>query len=69
MQVKDLIKKLQECNPDDRIKIIQEEELECMPEWWDDDKGEYGGVSGTATEIYSEDVHSHQWYLLGINEE
>jgi hypothetical protein len=68
MQVKDLIKKLQECNPDDSIIIIQEEELECMSEWWDDEKGEYGGVSGAATEIYSEDLHSHQFYLLGISE-
>lgn len=69
MKVKDLIKKLQNCNPNDSIKIIQELELECMPEWWDDKKGEYGGVAGSATEIYSEDVHSHTFYLLAIGEE
>lgn len=66
MDVKDLIKKLQKCNPDNKLKIIQEEELECMPEWWDDSVGEYGGVAGEATELFSEDIHSHQMYLLAI---
>lgn len=69
MQVKDMIVILQEqCNPDDDIRIIGELELECMPEWWDDEKGDYGGVTGNATEIYSEDLHSHQFYLLAISE-
>lgn len=66
MKVKDLITKLQECNPDARLELIQGEELECMPEWWDDNIGEYGGVCGNATEVYSEDLHSHQFYLLAI---
>ncbi len=66
MIVEDLIKNLQNCNPTDKIVIIQEEELECMPEWWDDKKGKYGGVFGPATELFSEDLHSHQFYLLAI---
>lgn len=66
MRVKELIEKLQKCNPDAMLKIIQGEELECMPEWWDDKIGDYGSVSGLATEIYSEDLHSHQMYLLAI---
>ena len=44
--------------------IIQEEELECMPEYWDDDAR---GVIGKATELYSEDVHSHEIWLLAIS--
>lgn len=66
MTVKELIEKLSSCNPNARLKIIQEEELECMPEWWDDKIGACGSVSGSATEIYSEDLHSHQMYLLAI---
>ena len=66
MQVKDLIKNAQKCNPDSRVIIIQGEELEAMPEWWDDNIGEYGGVYGPATEIFSFDLHSHQMYLLAI---
>ena len=65
MTVKDLIKKLQEVNPDAELQIIQEEELECMPELWDDEKSE---VSGNAIELFSEDVHSHRMYLLAVNE-
>lgn len=61
MNVKEAIKKLEMCNPTSKLKIIQELELECMPEWWDS-----GKVKGEATEIYSEDVHSHQFYLLVI---
>ena len=68
VEVKDLIKKLQKCDSDDSIRIIQEEELECMSEWWDDEKGDYGEVSGLATEIYSEDLHSHTFYLLATKE-
>ncbi len=67
-KVKDLIKKLQRLNPDAKLKLIQEEELECMPEWWDDTKGKYGRLSGAATEIYSDDIHSHRWYLLAIED-
>ena len=66
MKVKDLIEKLQKCDPDDQLKIIQEEELECMPEWWDDNIGEYGGVTDKVTELFSEDLYSHQTYLLAI---
>ena len=63
MTVEEAIEKLKTCNPKAKLKIIQEEELECMPEWWDDDKYE---VIGNATEIYSEDLYSHQTYLLVI---
>lgn len=66
MQVKDLIKNAQKCNPNDRIEIIQGEELEAMPEWWDDSIGEYGGVTDLVTELFSFDLHSHQMYLLAI---
>ena len=66
MKVKDLIKKCEECDPEAELEIIQGEELECMPEWWDDKAGEYGGVCGNATELYSYDLHSHQIYLLAI---
>ena len=65
MTVKEAITKLQKQNSSDKLKIIQEEELECMPEWWDEEKRE---PSGEATEIFSEDLHSHQVYLLTISE-
>ncbi len=68
MKVKDLIEELKKCNPDAEIKIIQEEELECMPEWWDDSKGRYGDVRGPATKLYSEDLYSHETYLLAIED-
>ena len=54
---------LQGIKPNYEVKIIQEEELECMPEWWDDKDG----VSGKATKIYSEDLHSHEMYMLAIH--
>lgn len=63
MKVKDLINNLQKCNPNDKIRIIQGEELECMSEWWDDNNYTPGGK---ATELFSEDLHSHQMYLLAI---
>ena len=63
MTVKELVKNLQKCNPDSRIKIIQEEILECEEDWWDDEAGK---VSGTATELYTEDLYSHGFYLLAI---
>ena len=64
MNVRKLKKILQKLNPDDELKMIQEEELECMSEWWDDEKNE---VSGNATKIYSEDLYSHETYLLAID--
>lgn len=67
MKVKDAIKILQKCNPNANLKLIQEEELECIPEWWDDNAGEYGEVIGKATKIFSEDLYSHQTYLLVIS--
>ena len=63
MKVKEIIKILQKCSPEAELRIIQEEELECTPEWWDDKNNK---VSGVAKEIYSEDLHSHQMYLLAI---
>lgn len=63
MTVKELIEKLQALNPNDKLMLIQEEELECVPEMWDDEKGE---VSGVAVKLYSEDLHSHEMYLLAI---
>ena len=68
MQVKDLIKELQKCDPEDRIKLIQGEQLECEPDWWDKEKGDYGEVSGLATELYHEDLFSHDTYLLVIKD-
>lgn len=67
MKVSELMTKLSNCNQDAKLRIIQEEELECMPEWWSDEIGECGGVTGKATEVYSEDLHSHQMYLLAID--
>ncbi len=64
MKVKELIEKLQRCNLDAKLKIIQEEELECIPEWWDEEENK---VSGKATEMYSEDLYSHETYLLVID--
>ncbi len=63
MDAKALLTKLQKCNPAAKLRIIAEEELECCPEWWNDEKGE---VSGLATKLLSEDVHSHEIYLLAI---
>ena len=63
MTVKELMENLSECSPDAKLRIIQEEELECMPELWDDIKQE---VSGDATELYCEDLHSHGMYLLAV---
>ncbi len=62
MTVEEAIKKLQTCNPKAKLKLIQEEELECT-EWWDDEKYK---VVGNATEIFSEDLYSHETYLLVI---
>ncbi|KKN22347.1 hypothetical protein LCGC14_0916130 [marine sediment metagenome] len=63
MTVKEAIEKLQKVNPNAKLVLIQEEELECMPKWWDSRKNK---VYGRAKEIYSEDLHSHQMYLLAI---
>lgn len=65
MTVKELIEKLSGCNPTAKLRIIAEEELECMPELWDDEEQK---VSGKATELYSEDLHSHETYLLAIDD-
>ena len=64
MTVEELMVKLASCNGKSKLTIIQEEELECMPEWWDDEKRK---VAGNATELYSEDLHSHEMYLLAID--
>ena len=63
MTVKELELRLSNCQKDAKLKIIQEEELECMPEIWDDEKKE---VCGKAKELFSEDCHSQQMYLLAI---
>ena len=64
MTVKELITKLSSCNGEAKLMIIQEEELECMSEWWDEEAGK---VTGRAIELYSEDLHSHEMYLLAID--
>lgn len=64
MTVQELIEKLKTLNPDAELTIIQEEQLECEPELWDEEKCEVGG---RATEIYSEDLYSHETYLLAID--
>jgi hypothetical protein len=69
MNAKDLIETLQKCNPDADIELIQEESLECIPEWWDDEIGDYGGVTDKVTELYSWDLYSHEFYLLAIKPE
>ncbi len=65
MKVKELIAKLQNCKEDAEIQIIQEEELECMPELWNNEDHKVGGTSG-AIELYSEDLHSHEMFLLAV---
>ena len=62
--VKDLMENLSKCNPDAKLQIIQEEELECMPELWDDEEQRVGGI---ANELYCEDLHSHGMYLLAVD--
>lgn len=69
MKVKDLAKKLQKCSPDDEIELIQGESLECEDDWWDDKKGDYGGVTDKVIEIHCWDLHSHGFYLLAIKSE
>jgi len=64
MIVEELMAKLSKCNKKAKLMIIQEEELECMPEYWDDKKQK---VAGKATKLYSEDLYSHQTYLLAID--
>ncbi len=64
MTVEELMAKLASCNPKSKLRIIQEEELECMPELWDDEEQKVGGK---ATELYCEDLHSHGMYLLAID--
>ncbi len=63
MTVEELMAKLSSCNPKAELQIIQEEELECMPSLWDDEERK---VSGKATELYSEDLYSHETYLLAV---
>lgn len=63
MTVKELITILATCNEEAKLKIIQEEELECT-EYWDEEKQK---VTGKAIELYSEDLYSHEVYLLAIN--
>lgn len=66
MLVEDMVEVLSKCHPKAKIKIIQEEELECMSEWWDGNIGDYGDVHGPATKIHREDLHSHYMYILAI---
>lgn len=61
MKVSELIEKLQKCNNEDKIVIIQEETLECFPDYWDDKNYK---VRGDVTELFSVDLYSHQFYLL-----
>ena len=63
MTVNEMIIRLQKCNPEATITIIQEETLECMPEWWDEEKQKVGG---RAIEVFSEDLYSHRVYLLAV---
>ena len=63
MIVKELTEKLSSCNDEATLMIIQEEELECMPEYWADEERK---VIGNATKLYSEDLHSHEFCLLAI---
>ncbi len=65
MKVKELALKLSQVSPEAELKIIEEEELECMPELWDDEEHKVGGTSG-AIELYSEDLHSHEMFLLAV---
>ncbi len=64
MTVEELMTKLASCNGKAKLRIIQEEELECFPEFWDDEEQK---VAGKATELYCEDLHSHGMYLLAID--
>ncbi len=64
MTVQELIDKLVNCKLEAQIKIIQEEELECTPEIWNDEKQE---VVGKAVKLYSEDLYSHEVYLLAVD--
>ena len=66
MKVKDLIVAAQKCDPEARIELIWEEELECDPDMWDDDTHE---PTGRATKLYEADLHSHEFYLLAIVKE
>jgi len=66
MTVEELMAKLKNCRKDAKLQIIQEEELECMPDLWNDEEHKVGGTSG-AIELYSEDCHSHEMYLLAYN--
>ena len=65
MTVKELMAKLSSCNENAKLQIIQEETLECTPEYWDDKENK---VTGKASELYSEDLYSHQFFLLAIEE-
>ncbi len=64
MTVKELMEKASKCKPNAKLQIIQEEELECMPELWDEEEQKVGGK---ATKLYCEDLHSHGMYLLAVD--
>ena len=66
MIVKELIEKLLTCDPESKLSIIQEEELECMPEWWDDEERR---PAGGVIELFEVDSYSHGFYLLAIKKE
>ena len=66
MTVEELMAKCQNVRKDAKLLIVEEDELECMPDLWNDEEHKVGGTSG-AIELYSEDCHSHEIYLLAIN--
>lgn len=61
MKVKELIKKLQKCDPEESIIIIGQESLECIDGYWDDKNFK---VRGEATGLFSVDEYSHEIHLL-----
>ena len=67
MTIKELLSRIAmtDVSPNAQLRIIQEEELECMPGLWNDEEHKVGGTSG-AIELYSEDCHSHKMYLLAV---
>ena len=62
MIVKEMIDKLKECDPNSKVELIQEEELECEPDLWDDEKGKM--MDSAVITINEWDLHSHGFYLF-----
>ena len=61
--VAELIRAAYKCAPSAKVRIIQEEELECMDDLWDADSG---AVKPPVIKLHSEDLHSHEFFLLAI---